>query len=55
MHTAILQLETAGLLTRKAKNQRVVLVNLTHAGRKTLGVDTIALQGRARKTLYARR
>ena len=36
MHTAVLGLETAGLLERRPKNQRVVLVRPTTRGRKTL-------------------
>ena len=40
MHTAVLALETAGLLERRPKNQRVVLVRLTKRGRKTLGAAT---------------
>jgi DNA-binding MarR family transcriptional regulator len=40
MHTAILRLETAGLLERRARNQRVVLVGPTKRGRKTLPAAT---------------
>jgi DNA-binding MarR family transcriptional regulator len=40
MHTAVLGLETAGLLERRARNQRIVLVRLTKRGRETLGVAT---------------
>src|SRR5436190_18185678 len=40
MHTAVLGLETAGLLERRAKNQRVVLVRPTGRGRKTLNAAT---------------
>jgi DNA-binding MarR family transcriptional regulator len=36
MHTAILRLEGAGLLERRASNQRVVLVTLTRLGARTL-------------------
>src|SRR6476659_10399447 len=36
MHTAVLALETAGLLERGPKNQRVVLVRPTKRGRRTL-------------------
>jgi DNA-binding MarR family transcriptional regulator len=36
MHTAVLGLETAGLLERRPKNQRVVLVRPTKQGLKTL-------------------
>jgi DNA-binding MarR family transcriptional regulator len=40
MHAAVLALESAGLLERRPKNQRVVLVRLTKRGRKTLGAAT---------------
>ena len=40
MHTAVLRLETAGLLERRARNQRVVLVRLTQRGRRTLEAAT---------------
>jgi DNA-binding MarR family transcriptional regulator len=40
MHTGVLALETAGLLERRATNQRVVLVRLTKRGRKTLEAAT---------------
>jgi DNA-binding MarR family transcriptional regulator len=40
MHTAVLGLETAGLLERRPKNQRVVLVRPTKRGRKTLAAAT---------------
>ena len=40
MHTAVLRLETAGLLERSARNQRIVLVRLTKRGRKTLAAAT---------------
>jgi len=40
MHTAVLGLETAGLLERRRKNRRVVLVRLTKRGRKTLEAAT---------------
>jgi DNA-binding MarR family transcriptional regulator len=40
MHTAVLALETAGLLERNATNQRVVLVRPTRQGRKTLAAAT---------------
>jgi DNA-binding MarR family transcriptional regulator len=40
MHTAVLRLETAGLLERRPRNQRVVLIGLTRAGRKTLKAAT---------------
>jgi DNA-binding MarR family transcriptional regulator len=40
MHTAVLGLETAGLLERRAKNQRVVVVRATKQGRRTLEAAT---------------
>jgi DNA-binding MarR family transcriptional regulator len=40
MHTAILGLETAGLLERRPRNQRVVLVGPTKRGRKALKAAT---------------
>ena len=40
MHTAVLGLETAGLLERRPKNQRVVLVRLTKRGRTALAAAT---------------
>jgi DNA-binding MarR family transcriptional regulator len=40
MHTAVLGLETAGLLERRPKNQRVVLVRPTKRGRNTLKAAT---------------
>jgi DNA-binding MarR family transcriptional regulator len=40
MHAAVLELETAGLLERRPKNQRVVVVRLTQRGRKTLEAAT---------------
>jgi DNA-binding MarR family transcriptional regulator len=40
MHTSVLGLETAGLLERRPKNQRVVLVRLTKRGRRTLTAAT---------------
>jgi len=40
MHTAVLRLETAGLLERRPRNQRVVLVRPTNRGRKTLEAAT---------------
>jgi DNA-binding MarR family transcriptional regulator len=57
MHTAVLTLESAGLLERRPKNQRVVLVRPTKRGRKTLtaatervrAVEQAALAGLSRK------
>jgi DNA-binding MarR family transcriptional regulator len=40
MHTAVLALEAAGLLERRQKNQRVVLVRPTVRGRETLKAAT---------------
>lgn len=40
MHTAVLTLEAAGLLERRQKNQRVVLVRPTARGRETLKAAT---------------
>jgi DNA-binding MarR family transcriptional regulator len=40
MHDAVLGLETRGLLERRPKNQRVVLVRPTRRGRKTLEAAT---------------
>jgi DNA-binding MarR family transcriptional regulator len=40
MHTAVLELETAGLIERRPKNQRVVLVRPTKRGRMTLAAAT---------------
>ena len=40
MHTAVLALESAGLLERRPRNQRVVLVCLTGEGRRALTAAT---------------
>jgi DNA-binding MarR family transcriptional regulator len=40
MHSAVLGLETAGLLERRPRNQRVVLVRPTQRGRKALDAAT---------------
>ena len=40
MHTAVVGLETAGLLERRPKNPRVVLVRPTKRGRRTLADAT---------------
>ena len=40
MHTAVVGLETAGLLERNPTNQRVVLVRPTEQGRETLAAAT---------------
>jgi DNA-binding MarR family transcriptional regulator len=61
MHTAVLALETAGLLERRPKNQRVVLVRPTKQGLKTLkaatgrvrAVERAALAGLSRNDVQA--
>jgi DNA-binding MarR family transcriptional regulator len=61
MHTAVLALETAGLLERRRKNQRVVLVRPTKQGLKTLkaatgrvrAVERAALAGLSRNDVRA--
>jgi DNA-binding MarR family transcriptional regulator len=40
MHSAILELESAGLLERRARNQRVVLLRPTKRGRDALAAAT---------------
>jgi DNA-binding MarR family transcriptional regulator len=40
MHSVILRLESAGLLKRRARNQRVVLLRLTKEGRDVLRAAT---------------
>jgi DNA-binding MarR family transcriptional regulator len=40
MHTAVLELETARLIERRPKNQRVVLVRPTKRGRRALAAAT---------------
>ena len=40
MHTAVLELEAAGLIERRPENQRVVLVRPTRRGRRTLAAAT---------------
>jgi DNA-binding MarR family transcriptional regulator len=51
MHTAIVGLETVGLLQRIPKNQRVVLVRLTKRGRKTLEAATVRVRAVERAAL----
>jgi DNA-binding MarR family transcriptional regulator len=51
MHTAVLGLETAGLLERRPRNQRVVLVRLTKRGRKTLEAATERVRAVERSAL----
>jgi DNA-binding MarR family transcriptional regulator len=61
MHTAVLGLETAGLLERRPKNQRVVLVRPTKQGLETLtaatgrvrAVERAALAGLSRNDVRA--
>ncbi len=45
MHAAVLELETAGLIERIPKNQRVVLVRPTNRGRRTLAAATDRVRG----------
>jgi DNA-binding MarR family transcriptional regulator len=40
MHASVLELETARLIERRPKNQRVVLVSPTQRGRRTLAAAT---------------
>jgi DNA-binding MarR family transcriptional regulator len=40
MHTSVLSLEAAGLIERRARNQRVVLVRPTEKGRRCLAAAT---------------
>jgi DNA-binding MarR family transcriptional regulator len=51
MHTAIVGLETAGLLQRMAKNQRVVLIRPTKRGLKTLEAATLRVRAVERAAL----
>jgi DNA-binding MarR family transcriptional regulator len=51
MHTAVLALETAGLLERRPRNQRVVLLALTRRGRKTLTAATDRVRAVERSAL----
>ena len=44
MHTSIPSLEAAGLVERRAKNQRVVLVRLTAQGRERLETATLRVR-----------
>ena len=46
MHAAVLALESAGLLERRARNQRVVLVRPTRKGREALEAATATAQVR---------
>ena len=51
MHTAVLALETAGLLERRPKNQRVVLVGLTRQGLRALTAETDRVRAVERSAL----
>jgi DNA-binding MarR family transcriptional regulator len=51
MHTAVLGLETAGLLERRPRNQRVVLVGLTRRGRNALTAATDRVRAVERSAL----
>jgi DNA-binding MarR family transcriptional regulator len=51
MHTSILRLEAAGLLERRAENQRVVLVRPTRRGRERLEAATRRVRGAERAAL----
>ena len=48
MHTAILRLESAGLLERRSRNQRVVLLRPTKQGRDALRAATKRIRGAER-------
>jgi DNA-binding MarR family transcriptional regulator len=54
MHTAILGLESAGLLERRARNQRVVLLRPTKRGRDVLRVATKRVRA-AERAVFALR
>jgi DNA-binding MarR family transcriptional regulator len=51
MHTSIVGLEAAGLLERRAENQRVVLVRPTRRGRERLEAATHRVRGAERAAL----
>jgi DNA-binding MarR family transcriptional regulator len=51
MHAAVLALESAGLLERRARNQRVVLVRPTRKGRAALEAATARVREVERATL----
>src|SRR5689334_750541 len=51
MHASILSLEAAGLLARRAKNQRVVLVRPTRRGRARLEAATQRVRAAERAAL----
>jgi DNA-binding MarR family transcriptional regulator len=52
MHTAILRLESAGLLERRARNQRVVLARPTAQGRDVLRASTRRIRA-AERAVFA--
>jgi DNA-binding MarR family transcriptional regulator len=45
MHTSVLSLEAAGLVERRARNRRVVLMHLTTRGRECLQAATRRVRG----------
>jgi DNA-binding MarR family transcriptional regulator len=51
MHTAVLGLETAGLVERRPRNQRVVLVSPTRRGRARLAAATARVRAVERAAL----
>jgi DNA-binding MarR family transcriptional regulator len=51
MHTAVVGLEAAGLLERRPRNQRVVLVGPTQRGRETLEAATKRVRAIERSTV----
>jgi DNA-binding MarR family transcriptional regulator len=51
MHSAVLRLESAGVLERRARNRRVVLVRMTRAGRTTLEAATARVRAIERTAL----
>jgi DNA-binding MarR family transcriptional regulator len=51
MHTGVLGLESAGLLERRPKNQRVVLLQLTKRGREALALATERVRAVERSAL----
>jgi DNA-binding MarR family transcriptional regulator len=53
MHPVILRLESAGLLERNARNQRVVLLRPTKQGRSALGAATGRIRAAERAAFAA--
>jgi DNA-binding MarR family transcriptional regulator len=51
MHTAVLALEDAGLLERRSRNQRVVLVRPTRRGRQIVAAATERVRAVERRAL----